>query len=152
VRTEAPAVTFEVPRRDRADVVRGMVAVPGGSFLMGADDPDSFPDDGEGPVRAVTVAPFHIDAKTVTNTGFAAFVKATGYRTEAERFGWSYVFQLFVRGPAAARVLDAHVPGAPWWLPVEGADWRHPEPGSDLARRDNHPVVHVSWHDGNTAA
>jgi formylglycine-generating enzyme len=149
----AAAVAVDVPARDRAEVLRGMVPVPRGAFLMGAEDPDSFPDDGEGPVREVGVSAFHIDAKAVTNTRFAAFVKATGYRTEAERFGWSYVFHLFVRGDAARRVLDAGVPQAPWWLPVEGADWRHPDgPGSDLRRRDNHPVVHVSWNDAATYA
>jgi formylglycine-generating enzyme len=143
-----PVAAVQAPRRERAEILRGMVAIPGGPFLMGADDPDSFPDDGEGPVREVTVAPFHIDAKAVTNARFAAFVQATGYVTGAERYGWSYVFHLFVRGEAATRVLDAHVPQAPWWLPVEGADWRHPDgPGSDLSRRDNHPVVHVSWTD-----
>src|SRR5690606_19542343 len=37
---------------------------------------------------------------------------------------------------------------APWWLAVRGADWRHPEgPHSDVAKRSNHPVVHVSWRD-----
>ena len=37
---------------------------------------------------------------------------------------------------------------APWWLAVRGADWRRPEgPGSDVAHRQNHPVVHVTWND-----
>jgi formylglycine-generating enzyme required for sulfatase activity len=125
-----------------------MVRIPGGTFLMGSADRDVFPDDGEGPVREVFVAPFYIDPKAVANARFAAFVRATGYRTDAERFGWSFVFHQFVRGEAAHHVMDATVPQAPWWLPVQGADWRHPEgPGSDLSRRDNHPVVHVSWRD-----
>jgi sulfatase modifying factor 1 len=125
-----------------------MVRIPAGPFLMGGEDPDAFPDDGEGPVRPVHVSEFHIDPKAVTNARFAAFVKTTGYQTEAERYGWSFVFHLFVRGAAAGRVLGGTVPQAPWWLPVEGADWRHPEgPGSDVTRRQNHPVVHVSWTD-----
>jgi len=148
-RADLPAA----PHRDPADVVRGMVTVPGGPFLMGSADDDTFPDDGEGPVRSVTVGTFRIDPKAVTNAQYATFVKATGYRTDAERFGWSFVFHLFVRGEAAARVLDATVPQAPWWLAVEGADWRHPQgPGSDLAERANHPVVHVSWHDAHAYA
>jgi formylglycine-generating enzyme required for sulfatase activity len=99
-------------------------------------------------VREVFVAEFAIDAKTVSNAQFAAFVKATGYQTDAERFGWSFVFHSFVRGAARRRVLDAHVPDAPWWLAVEGASWRHPDgPGSDIARKPNHPAVHVSWND-----
>ncbi len=130
-----------------------MIAIPGGEFLMGGDDPDAFPADGEGPVRAVHVDGFHIDAKAVTNAQFATFVKATGYVTDAERFGWSYVFGAFVTGPARAKVLDARVPGAPWWLAVEDADWRHPEgPGSDAGARQNHPAVHVSWNDATAYA
>jgi formylglycine-generating enzyme required for sulfatase activity len=130
-----------------------MVRIPAGPFLMGGADPDAVPGDGEGPVREVHVSEFHVDAKVVTNARFAAFVKATGYRSEAERFGWSFVFHLFVRGAAAHRVLDAAVPQAPWWLAIEGADWRHPEgPGSEVSSRQNHPVVHVSWADASTYA
>jgi formylglycine-generating enzyme required for sulfatase activity len=147
------ALGFEPPRRDRAQVIRGMVAVPEGPFLMGGDDPDAFPADGEGPVREVFVSAFHIDPKAVTNAQFAAFVKATGYRTEAERFGWSFVFAAFVTGEAVHRVLNATVPQAPWWLPVEGADWRHPAgPGTGIGDKRNHPVVHVSWADANAYA
>jgi formylglycine-generating enzyme required for sulfatase activity len=139
-----------VPTRTvaRREAARGMVLVPAGPFTMGGDDPDAFPADGEGPVREVTLSAYRIDPKAVTNAQFAAFVKATGYVTDAERFGWSYVFYAFVRGEAVRRVLDAHVPEAPWWLAVEGASWRAPEgPGSDVSRRANHPVVHVSWND-----
>jgi formylglycine-generating enzyme required for sulfatase activity len=56
---------------------------------MGSDDEDVHPDDGEDPVREVTAGPFAfaIDASCVTNDRFAAFVEATGHRTDAERFG-----------------------------------------------------------------
>lgn len=37
---------------------------------------------------------------------------------------------------------------APWWLPVNGSDWRHPEgPDTTIADRTDHPVIHVSWND-----
>lgn len=144
---------FEPPTRDLVSLVKGMVAIPAQTFLMGSEDPDTFPDDGEGPVREVTLSAFRIDPKAVTNAKFATFVKATGYVTDAERFGWSYVFHNLVTGAAAHRVLAAHVPQAPWWLPVEGANWRAPEgPGSDVTDRANHPVVHVSWHDATAYA
>ena len=91
---------------------------------------------------------FRIDAKAVTNAQFATFVKATGFVTEAERFGWSFVFEPSVTPEGRARILDAQVPGAPWWCAVEGAFWRSPEgPGSTVAQRPNYPVVHVSWND-----
>ena len=65
--------------------------------------------------------------------------------TEAERFGWSFVFGGLLPDdfPPTRAVAQA-----PWWRQVEGADWRRPEgPQSDLDGRADHPVVHVSWND-----
>jgi formylglycine-generating enzyme required for sulfatase activity len=124
-----------------------MVALPGGAFLMGTDDREGFPADGEGPVRQVELSPFRITETTVTNSQFATFVKATGYRTEAEGFGWSYVFHAFV---AEGLTGIGHPEGAPWWTGVEGADWCHPDGrGTSIGSRPNHPVVHVSWNDAS---
>jgi formylglycine-generating enzyme required for sulfatase activity len=124
----------------------GMVELPGGTFRMGTADPDGFPEDREGPVREVPVEPFAIGAHCVTNERFAEFADATGYETDAERFGWSYVFARFL--PKELRRSSPRLEQAPWWCGVSGAQWRHPEgPGSDLDGRRNHPVVHVSWHD-----
>lgn len=125
----------------------GTVALPGGSFLMGGDDPDANPGDGEGPVREVTVRPFRIDECAVTNQQFAAFVRDTGYATDAERFGWSYVFAGALPAPLRDKPLPAP-PQAPWWRGVEEATWRAPEgAGTSIGDRQHHPVVHVSWHD-----
>ncbi|WP_370542021.1 formylglycine-generating enzyme family protein [Amycolatopsis sp. FDAARGOS 1241] len=124
----------------------GLLVLPGGTFRMGTDDADGFPDDREGPVREVTVAPFAIDAFAVTNARFAEFVDATGYRTDAEKFGWTYVFAKFV--PSALRKGAPRPQQTPWWIGVSGAYWRAPEgPGSDVSLRQDHPVVHVSWTD-----
>jgi formylglycine-generating enzyme required for sulfatase activity len=113
---------------------------------MGTDDRDGFPEDREGPVREVTVAPFAIDAHCVSNARFAEFVSATGYRTDAERYGWSYVFAKFL--PGELRKVSPRPQQTPWWCGVSGAHWATPEgPGSDLEGRWNHPVVHISWHD-----
>ncbi|MEV5776973.1 formylglycine-generating enzyme family protein [Streptomyces antimycoticus] len=123
-----------------------MALLPGGTFLMGTEDADGFPADGEGPVREVTVAAFRIDVHAVTNERFARFVRETGHVTEAERFGWSYVFAGFL--PAALRRGAPRPEGTPWWCGVEGALWRAPEgPGSEVGERSRHPVVHVSWND-----
>lgn len=151
--TAAPPADFAVPERRPAELLRGMVAVPGGPFLMGGEDEDAFPADGEGPVREVTLAPFHIDAACVTNARFAVFVKATGYRTEAELIGWSYVFGSFVPPGSRHAVLPGTVPGAPWWRAVAGAHWRAPEgPGTSVGDRRDHPVVHMSWNDATAYA
>ncbi|MFF3596953.1 formylglycine-generating enzyme family protein [Kitasatospora indigofera] len=125
---------------------RGLLDLPGGRFLMGTDDPAGFPADGEGPVREVEVGAFRIAPATVTNAEFASFVKETGHTTDAERFGFSFVFGGFLS--EQLRSASSTVAGTPWWHAVEGADWRHPEgPGSGFAARQNHPVVHVSWND-----
>ena len=126
-----------------------MIRLEGGTFLMGSTDADGWPDDGEGPVREVELSPFCLDATTVTNAQFAEFVEATGYRTEAERFGWSYVFHLLVPDKIKRKLRGAReVQGLQWWIGVEGAFWNKPEgPGSNIKKRLDHPVVHVSWND-----
>ncbi|MFF4658351.1 formylglycine-generating enzyme family protein [Streptomyces sp. NPDC001381] len=124
----------------------GTVELPGGEFLMGAEDSEGFPADGEGPVRAVRVAPFRIDAYAVSNDRFAEFVADTGHVTDAERLGWSYVFAGFL--PGALRRDAPRPERTPWWCAVGGAAWNRPEgPGSGLDGRGDHPVVHVSWFD-----
>lgn len=125
-----------------------MVALAGGSFLMGTDYEFAFPDDGEGPVREVCLSPFLIDRHTVTNAKFAHFVEATNYKTEAERFGWSFVFWAQIPPEHFHRLVVDTIAAAPWWCKVPGADWRHPAgPASAIGDIMNHPVVHVSWND-----
>ena len=135
----------------RSDPGDAMVELRSGTFLMGSEDPDARPDDGEGPVREVTVDAFCIDATTVTNRQFAEFADATGYRTEAEAFGWSYVFRgLLPKSRQRKLVRTTDLKAVPWWTAVDGAFWSKPEgPGSSLRGRLHHPVVHVSWNDAN---
>ncbi|GLY71586.1 hypothetical protein Atai01_82050 [Amycolatopsis taiwanensis] len=124
----------------------GLITLPGGRFRMGTDDKDGFPGDHEGPVREVTVELFAIDAYAVSNARFAEFVDATGYQTDAEKFGWTYVFAKFV--PGELRKRSPRPQQTPWWCGAVGAYWREPEgPGSTVEDRWDHPVVHVSWHD-----
>jgi formylglycine-generating enzyme required for sulfatase activity len=114
-------------------------------FRMGSIESHGDPADGERPVHTVQLAPYVIDAFTVSNDSYAAFVTATGHRSDAERFGWSFVFAGLL--PDDFRPTRG-VAAAPWWRQVEGADWGHPEgPHSSLEGRADHPVVHVSWND-----
>ncbi|MEK4351457.1 formylglycine-generating enzyme family protein [Paenibacillus sp. FSL R5-0475] len=126
-----------------------MILIPGGTFLMGTDDKEGFPADGEGPARNVTLSPFLIDATAVTNKQFAAFIKETNYVTDAERFGWSYVFHSFVSMETGKKVIQVATQ-TPWWWVVEGANWCHPEgQDSHIDERLDHPVIHISWHDAD---
>src|SRR5262249_29937024 len=128
----------------------GMVRL-GGSFLMGTEDPDGFPQDREGPIREVDLPPFWIDPVAVTNRRFAEFVDATGHRTEAEKAGWSFVFAAFL--PADFEPTRG-TPSAPGWPQVLGPAGRPPE-GPQRGRGDDrldHPVVHVSWNDAKAFA
>ena len=119
----------------------------GGSFLMGTNDQEQFRLDGENPIRKIHVDEFYIDIKTVPNRDFKEFIDKTGYKTDADKFGWSFVFYKFISRRISSEVKEA-VSGAEWGRKVEGASWNHPEgPGSNIKNRMDHPVVHVSWND-----
>ncbi|GAA4363834.1 formylglycine-generating enzyme family protein [Paeniglutamicibacter cryotolerans] len=122
------------------------VLIGPGSFLMGDAFNEGYASDGELPVHRVGLDAFSIDATAVTNTQFARFIDATGYRTEAQVYGSSAVFHLLVNAPA--RDVLGPVPGAGWWITVRGADWAHPfGANSAAAELPDHPVVHVSHND-----
>ena len=102
----------------RGTICDSMIEISAGAYRMGSEDSDVFSEDGEGPVRVVELPAFMIDAFAVSNEVFGKFVASTGYRTDAERYGWSFVFVAFVT--PQAEVLNGRVHSAPWWLPVRG--------------------------------
>lgn len=145
----------------------GMAFIPGGEFTMGSDARWAFPN--ERPAHRVTVTGFFIDTRAVTNADFTRFVDATGYKTVAERdVDWEEMKKQVPPGtpkpPAgllAAGSLVFRPSAGPvdlrnmshWWHWTTGADWRHPEgPGSSIADRMDHPVVHVAWEDAQAYA
>ena len=106
----------------------------------------AYPADGEHHVHTVELSrSFRIDRYAVTNERFARFVAATGHVTDAERYGWSFVFG----GLLPDDFPDTRgVAAAPWWRQVYGADWAHPDgPHSTVTDRLDHPVVHISHDD-----
>jgi len=129
---------FKSERRVHPDAV----LIEGGKALVGTNQP-VFQDDEEGPLRKQRVQSFLIAPTTVTNAEFADFVRQTGYVTEAEHFGWSFVFWSDL--PANAAPTQA-VAGVEWWRRVEGATWNCTD-GAQATPLSDHPVVHVSWND-----
>ena len=122
-----------------------MRPLPSGQFLMGSEI--------ESPVHCVQLAPFHIDIVCVTNEQFNEFVNASHYKTDAEQFGWSFVFVGHLTAAEQAERTRSRVLGCEWWCQVEGATWRHPEGrGSIIKTRWQHPVVQVSWNDAQAYA
>merc|ERR1712142_629124 len=144
----APSDSFRDYKRATALLkdLNPMRCLLAGKFKMGTDRPVIVAD-GESPARSVTVSPFCLDAQEVSNREFELFVKTTGYKTEAEIYGDSFVFEELLSQTEKEKAKQA-VAGAPWWIPVKGATWRQPEgPGSNITERMTHPVVHVSWND-----
>jgi formylglycine-generating enzyme len=134
-----------------------MAWIPGGEFQMGSAS--FYPE--ERPVHRVAVDGFWMDRHPVTAAEFRRFVKATGYQTLAERplsaadypdaepgllVPGSLVFRR-TNGPVDTRDFRQ------WWAYVPGACWNHPEgPGTDLRRRDRHPVTHIAYGDAEAYA
>ena len=132
----------------RAASTAEMCRMAGGRFLMGTETDVGFPADGEGPVREVLLDPFYIDRYPVTVESFEEFARDTNYVSEAERFGWSFVFHKQLPAERYPDLAEDTVAGHEWWCKVNGADWRHPEgPDSSVAQRPDHPVTHVSHAD-----
>ncbi|XP_033096345.1 inactive C-alpha-formylglycine-generating enzyme 2-like, partial [Anneissia japonica] len=122
-----------------------MVDIEGGDFLLGSADAD--PKAGESPQKKTPVKPFKISKYPVTNAAFRKFVRAKKFKTEAEDFKWSFVFDAFV--PAEIKnEIEERIPNVPWWVPVPNAYWRQPEgKKSSISARLHYPVVHVSYND-----
>jgi len=111
-----------------SQVLPEMMKVPGGSFEMGSDSGAT----NEKPVHLVKIKTFRMSKYLVTVREFAAFVVATGYKTDAETRGISLVYWK----------------DSTEWHYVAGVNWRDDEVGRLRNDTDwNKPVVHVSWND-----
>ncbi|WP_432222134.1 formylglycine-generating enzyme family protein [Flavobacterium sp. TMP13] len=141
---------------------KGMVWIPGGEFSMGSDVADESLCSIKGvtsdatPIHRVYVDGYWMDDKEVTNKEFAAFVKATGYVTYAEKKPTVEEFP----GVPLENLLTGSVVFAPtktpvelnnflqWWSFVVKADWRHPTgPESSITGKDDYPVVQIAYDD-----
>lgn len=142
----------------------GMAHIPSGTYRMGGDTLQAKKD--EMPKHRVHLHDFWLDRTTVTNAQFRKFVYATGYVTTAEKKpDWNELrndLPANTPKPDDSRLVAASLVFTPpqhrvsladysqWWSWVPGANWRHPRgPGSHIRGLDNHPVVHMSWHDAS---
>lgn len=134
-----------------------MVALAGGSFLMGSAD--FYPE--EAPMHTANVQGFEIDVHPVTNAQFAAFVAETGYVCVAERDLDAKDFPQLSEAERAAGSLVFTPTDGPvdlgnwraWWRWQPGASWLRPSgPGSTIESLAQHPVVQVSFEDAEAYA
>jgi len=133
----------------KGNLILELCDIPGGQSILGTDQP-FIPLDEEGPRRTRDISQFRMMQTTVTNEMFSSFVNDTGYQTDAERLGWSFVF--YHQLPDDFKETQA-VQSTQWWRKVDGACWNQlsgPDAVCDL--HNDHPVVHVSWNDAQAFA
>ncbi|MBS1954227.1 MAG: formylglycine-generating enzyme family protein [Cyanobacteria bacterium SZAS-4] len=146
----------------------GMVLIPGGEFSMGSEDPSTIEVCGghehmrdARPIHRVYVDAFWMDKTEVTNEQFRKFVQATGYKTIAEVAPTQAEFPTAPKeNLVAGSTVFTPTPNAVplnnmfrWWRYQQGADWKHPEgPQSNIAGRDNYPVVQIAYPDAEAYA
>lgn len=145
----------------------GMVLIPEGEFMMGAEGKLALRR--EFPKHPVKVSSFYMDVHEVTNADFLEFVKATGYKTIAERpIDWEELKKQLPPGtqkpPEEALQPGSMVftpkPGITdltnyyqWWAWTTKANWKEPYgPGSSIEGKENHPVVHIAFADAQAYA
>lgn len=144
------------------NIPKGMKFIPGGTFSMGNPNPIGMSEGGNQdmedsrPIHRVKVDAFFMDEHEVTNAQFAAFVKATGYITLAEKVPTKEEFpnalpdmlkagSVVFTPPSSSVSLDNFYQ---WWSYLEEACWLRPEgKSSSIKGRENHPVVHIAWDD-----
>ena len=116
-------------RREKAffdNTPSGMIAVKGGTFQMGNNGGSN-----EKPVHEVYVSDFYIGKYEVTVEEFKEFIDAKGYKTDAEKKGYSNIY-------------DGK------WKKKNGVTWKCDVKGNTRSRSEyDHPVIHVSWNDAD---
>ncbi|HEX5705787.1 MAG TPA: SUMF1/EgtB/PvdO family nonheme iron enzyme, partial [Pyrinomonadaceae bacterium] len=120
-----------------------LALVRAGEFMMGSPEGEEGRRPEERRHARVVRRPFYLGETKVTVAEFRRFVRATQYRTDAER----------------GTPDGGHTRGA--FAAVAGGDrewnarasWREPFPSfRDYRRSDAHPTVHVSWNDARRFA
>jgi formylglycine-generating enzyme required for sulfatase activity len=106
-----------------------LALLPKGTFTMGSPGNEVPRGRDEDQHEVAINRPFYIGAYKVTVGQFKAFVKETGYQTEAEQ-----------AGKGALKLLSGRQ-----WRVDPNRNWRDP----GFEQTDEHPVVAVTWNDAN---
>ena len=125
------------------NVTMEFVRIPAGAFKMGSPpgEKERLTDEVQHSVEMTRE--FYLGKTEVTRGQFRAFVKDSGYRTEAEtdgRGGWGY------------NESTGKVEGRRFGEPAgkeEGGKPKYNWESAGFAQTDEHPVVNVSWNDAN---
>lgn len=112
--------------------IHNMVLIRGGTYTVGTNKPIIIAD-GEGPEFTVKIDDFYIDQYEVSNSDFAQFIAETKYKTDAEKYGDSFVLYSLIKDEKTKNQNISAVAAVPWWLSISNANWIHPEgPGSNI--------------------
>lgn len=121
----------EVPNKflkyqEQTNMYDGMARITGGTYEIGTNEP-VFASDRESPERTVRIRDFYLDKYEVSNNEFHKFVVASKYKTDAETFGDSFVFEQFLTKKQQEKYVDFRVAAAPWWYKISGVNWLYPK-------------------------
>ena len=130
------------------DHLRNCRPVPAGLAYLGTNMPQ-IPQDGEGPLARKKIRQLWVEAGAISVGQFRRFVSATGYRTVADRFGWSFVFYSHLPNRGEGTL---GVEGLEWWRRIDGATWARPTGQDGPEAQDDLPATHLAWQDARAFA
>lgn len=125
-----------------------MKFIQGGQMLMGSNK-GPYEVDGEAPREDLFVDSFWMAETETSVEQFREFVTQTHYETDAERFGWSFVFEGFLSREELESNSSLVVASSPWFNRIDGASWKKPFGINHGSANSSDPVVHVSWNEAS---
>ncbi len=127
IQKEQKVESEKVAKASKTTDFSDMVHFAAGKYAIGNNDGQP----NEKPLHEIELKAFYIDKSPVTVKQFREFVQATGFATEAEKFGDSGVFNFNTNQ----------------WELKKGVAWEFPFGREGEKAIDNHPVTHISWND-----
>ena len=120
-------------------VAMNLALIPAGKFLMGSPEGEDVRRRDEAQHGVTLSKPFYMGVHHITVDQFAAFVKESGYKTDAEKEGCSESAE--IKNGKLVTGKGKNIKFIP--KKMVGASWRNP----GFQQKGDHPVVQVSWND-----